>query len=275
MKRLAQMSVAVMLLRLARGLRREPGLALPGQPDSEPSARLRRRRFPEPQDRPGGGHPGSAPAEHQPRRAESAEDHAAVRSEREHQLRLRGRWRGLGGGLALRRRPGQARVHGREREPARLRRRRHPRLPRGHLQRLAHPLHRASSGSAAPRPPTFSWNGKSLVEPEIASDTCGSTFGTTSKTAFLADGGMGSVSGWQVGKNSGSFPTTPTVEFTDNGLYPRVPNLLEPADPLNNALGHRPPHLPQRRRRQRHHHQVTGPGCGHLNARWTACPTTT
>jgi type IV pilus assembly protein PilY1 len=86
-------------------------------------------------------------------------------------------------------------------------------------------------------PPTFTWNGKSLVEPEIASDTCGSTFGTTSKTAFLADGGMGSVSGWQVGKSSGSYPTTATVEFTDNGLYPRIPNLLEPADPLNNALG--------------------------------------
>ena len=85
--------------------------------------------------------------------------------------------------------------------------------------------------------PDFSWNGKSLVEPEIASDTCSSTFGTTSKTAFLADGGMGSVSGWQVGKNSGSFPTTATVEFTDNGLYPRIPNLLEPANPLNNALG--------------------------------------
>ena len=60
-------------------------------------------------------------------------------------------------------------------------------------------------------PPTFSWNGKTLIEPEIASDTCGSTFGTTSKTAFLADGGMGSVSGWQVGKLTGSTPTTPTI----------------------------------------------------------------
>ena len=86
-------------------------------------------------------------------------------------------------------------------------------------------------------PPTFTWNGKSLIEPEIASDTCGGTFGTTSKSAFQADGGIGTVSGWQVGKASGSFPTTATVEFTDNGLYPRVPNLLEPADPANNALG--------------------------------------
>lgn len=86
-------------------------------------------------------------------------------------------------------------------------------------------------------PPTFTWNGVKLVEPEIASDNCNTTFGTTSKTAFLADGGMGSVSGWQVGKNSGSYPTTPTVEFTDNGLYARVPNLLEPSDPANNALG--------------------------------------
>ena len=63
------------------------------------------------------------------------------------------------------------------------------------------------------------------------------TFGTTSKSGFQADGGIGTISGWQVGKNSGSTPTTATVEFTDNGLYPRVPNLLEPADPLNNALG--------------------------------------
>ncbi len=86
-------------------------------------------------------------------------------------------------------------------------------------------------------PPTFTWNGVNLVEPEIATDSCGTTFGTTSKTAILADGGMGSVSGWQVGKASGSTPTTPTVEYTDNGLYARIPNLLEPADPLNGGLG--------------------------------------
>ena len=86
-------------------------------------------------------------------------------------------------------------------------------------------------------PPTFTWNGKTLIEPEIASDTCGATFGTTSKTAFLADGGMGSVSGWQVGKASGSTPTTPTIEFTDTGMYARIPNLLEPADPANGGLG--------------------------------------
>ena len=86
-------------------------------------------------------------------------------------------------------------------------------------------------------PPTFTWNGVKLVEPEIASDTCSATFGTTSKSAFLADGGMGTVSGWQVGKMSGNTPTTATVEFTDNGMYPRIPNLLEPADPSNGGLG--------------------------------------
>jgi type IV pilus assembly protein PilY1 len=86
-------------------------------------------------------------------------------------------------------------------------------------------------------PPTFTWNGKTLVEPEIASDTCTATYATTSKSAFQADGGIGTVSGWTVGKSSGSYPTTPTVEFTDNGLYARIPNLLEPADPANNALG--------------------------------------
>ncbi len=86
-------------------------------------------------------------------------------------------------------------------------------------------------------PPTFTWNGVKLVEPEIATDACGTTYGTTSKTAFLADGGMGSVSGWQVGKANGSTPTTPNLEYTDNGLYARVPNLLEPADPANGGLG--------------------------------------
>jgi len=86
-------------------------------------------------------------------------------------------------------------------------------------------------------PPTFTWNGKSFVEPEIATDVCTGTFGTTSKSAFQADGGIGTVSGWQVGKASGNTPTTATVEFTDTGLYPRIPNLLEPADPANNALG--------------------------------------
>ena len=211
--------------------RRKPGLAVPGQPGPEPPAGLRRWRVPEPEDGAGGGQPAGAAAQHQPRRAEPAEDHAPVRSEREHQLRVPGRWRGLGPGLDVRRRPGRARVHGREREPARLRRRRHPRLPRGHLQPLARPATSASSASAAPRPPTFTWNGKSLVEPEIASDTCGAPSAPPARPPSSPTAAWAPSPAGRWGRPRGSTPTTPTIEFTDNGLYARIPNLLEPADP--------------------------------------------
>ena len=113
-------------------------------------------------------------------------------------------------------------------------------------------------------PPTFTWNGKSLIEPEVASDTCGSTFGTTSKSAFQADGGIGTVSGWQVGKASGASPPRPPSSSPTTGCT-RAPKPARAGGPGQQRARPRAPGVPQRRRRQRHHHQVAGPGGRHLH----------
>ncbi len=166
------------------------------------------------------------------------QDHAPVRSEREHQLRLRGRWRGLGAGLDVRRRPGEEGLPGRRTgtcstrtataSPTSTRTSTTSRQTRyvGKFRKCgANPAHlhleRGEAWSSRRSPPTPA---PAPSEPPARR-----------RSWPTAASGPSPAGRWA--RTRGSTPTTATVEFTDNGLYPRIPNLLEPADPLNNALG--------------------------------------
>jgi type IV pilus assembly protein PilY1 len=83
---------------------------------------------------------------------------------------------------------------------------------------------------------TFTFNGKSFYEPELAMQGCGPTYNST---VSLKDARPGQTSRniqvATVGQAlSGSRSGT---QYSDQGLYPTIPNLLEPVDPANKKPG--------------------------------------
>ncbi|MCP3102474.1 DUF4114 domain-containing protein [Myxococcus sp. K15C18031901] len=85
---------------------------------------------------------------------------------------------------------------------------------------------------------TFSHGGKTFYVPTLATRSCGNTY-VASVTTPLFDARPGRTTTHRpatVGEfiNSGTVSAT---QFGDGGLYSHVPNLLEPADPLNRSEG--------------------------------------
>lgn len=84
---------------------------------------------------------------------------------------------------------------------------------------------------------TFISNGLMYSEPELALKGCVPTYAQGSFIDARPNRG-GTYLAYSVGMTTTS--TQAPTDFSDQGLYPRVPNLLEPADPLNahRGLGH-------------------------------------
>lgn len=80
----------------------------------------------------------------------------------------------------------------------------------------------------------FAANGKSFYEPELASKDCSTTY-QPSVTLRDARPGKGNMTAGTVGVAPSGARTG--TQFSDQGLYPTIPNLLEPRDDKNNKLG--------------------------------------
>ena len=75
-----------------------------------------------------------------------------------------------------------------------------------------------------------------LRTPELAAGSdCSVNFTSVNLANELGYPAYASSAGWMMGTTSPTNVTNTT--FSDNGLYPHVPNLLEPTDPLNGKKG--------------------------------------